>query len=64
MTGSKYDECLNKYFEQHGYDIWASGKVYHYWEDHLQQFGECYVSPKGNWEGKGYLSAESIKQMS
>jgi iduronate 2-sulfatase len=54
---------LNKYFAQKGYDIWASGKIYHHKVDHENQFGDQWVTPQGKWEGRGYLSAEAIAQV-
>jgi len=54
---------INKWFEQNGYDIWATGKIYHYPEDHKAQFGKRWVRAKGNWVGRGYLSPKSIRQV-
>ncbi len=50
---------LNKHFENNGYQIWASGKIYHHKEDHKKQFGEKWINPKGSWAGRGYLSEKA-----
>lgn len=50
---------INKYFEQKGYSIWASGKIYHHGVDRKKQWGANYYDPKGEWEGRGYLDDES-----
>lgn len=52
---------LNKHFENNGYRIWATGKIYHHGIDHQQQFGGNYVSPVTNEKGRGYLSEEAQK---
>lgn len=54
---------INKWFEQNGYDIWATGKIYHYPQDHKAQFGKRWVRAKGGWVGRGYLSPQSIRQV-
>lgn len=54
---------LNKHFEQNGYQIWATGKIYHYGQDHEAQFGDRHVNPEGQWKGRGYLAEDSIRQM-
>jgi iduronate 2-sulfatase len=54
---------LNKYFAKNGYDVWATGKIYHYKEDHKDQFGNQWVTAQGKWQGRGYLSAEAIQQV-
>ena len=51
---------LNQHFEQNGYEIWASGKIYHHAEDHRHQFGSRWQNPAGNWVGRGYLTPEAI----
>lgn len=33
---------LNQHFENNGYQVWASGKIYHHGIDHKQQFGANY----------------------
>lgn len=50
---------LNKHFENNGYEIWATGKIYHHGIDHRTQFGKRWIEPKGDWEGRGYLSEEA-----
>jgi iduronate 2-sulfatase len=52
---------LNQHFEQNGYQIWASGKIYHHQTDHELQFGNTYHSPETQAVGRGYLDAESAK---
>ncbi len=52
---------INKHFENNGYDIWASGKIYHHGIDREQQFGDRYIKPNGDWQGRGYIANESIK---
>jgi len=51
---------LNQHFSQNGYEIWASGKIYHHAEDHQHQFGDRWQNPDGNWMGRGYLTPEAI----
>jgi len=55
---------INKHFESNGYQLWATGKVYHYPSDHKAQFGNNYHLAKGNWVGRGYVSEEAIKIVS
>lgn len=55
---------LNKHFANNGYQLWATGKVYHYASDHKIQFGDNYHLAKGNWVGRGYLSEEAVKIVS
>jgi iduronate 2-sulfatase len=52
---------LNQHFENNGYQVWASGKIYHHGIDHKLQFGENYFNPETNEKGRGYLSEESWK---
>lgn len=54
---------LNNLFEQNGYNIAATGKIYHHGSDHEKQFGEDYISPKGTWTGRGYVTQEAIKKI-
>jgi len=54
---------INKHFERNGYEIWATGKIYHHGEDREAQFGDRHVNPEGQWQGRGYLAEESIRQM-
>ena len=54
---------INKHFENNGYQIWATGKIYHHRKDHKNQFGEKWVNPKGNWVGRVYLSVEAVQQV-
>ena len=52
---------LNQHFENNGYQIWASGKIYHHGVDRKNQFGEYHFNPKTQAFGRGYLSEESRK---
>ena len=51
---------LNRHFQEHGYQIWASGKIYHYAEDRQIQWGNNRVVPDTEEQGRGYLSAEAV----
>jgi len=51
---------VNKHFEKQGYSTWATGKVYHYGEDNVEQFGSQYVS--ANVLGR-YLTSVAIAQV-
>jgi iduronate 2-sulfatase len=52
---------LDQHFENSGYQIWASGKIYHHGIDYDVQFGEDYVKAKTEEQGRGYLAEESMK---
>lgn len=52
---------LNKHFENNGYKVWASGKIYHHGVDRKIQFGENHHNPETQQIGRGYLSEEAIK---
>lgn len=52
---------LNQHLKNHGYRIWASGKIYHYDTDRRIQWGDDRVVPDTEEKGRGYLSAESIR---
>ncbi|MCK4853498.1 MAG: sulfatase [Bacteroidales bacterium] len=52
---------LNQHFENNGYQIWASGKVYHHDIDRQVQWGGNRIQPKLATQGRGYLSEEAIK---
>jgi len=52
---------LNRHFENNGYRIWSSGKIYHHNIDHELQFGEHRVQPTTNEIGRGYLSSSAVK---
>lgn len=51
---------LNQYFENNGYQIWASGKIYHHGIDREIQFSENYKKVKTNEVGRGYLSEAAV----
>lgn len=52
---------LDQHFENNGYRIWASGKIYHHGEDYDQQFGNDYYKPQTEEVGRGYLDDKSIE---
>jgi len=52
---------LNKHFENNGYQIWASGKIYHHESDRKNQWGENYDAPETKENGRGYLSEGAVK---
>ena len=52
---------INQHFENNGYQIWASGKIYHHGIDRQVQWGENRVIPETAEQGRGYLSEEAIK---
>lgn len=52
---------LDQHFENNGYKIWASGKIYHHGIDYDVQFGDAYIKAKTDEQGRGYLSDESMK---
>lgn len=54
---------INKFFKQNGYNIAAAGKVYHHGIDHENQFGDDYMSPRGTWKGRGYVTEQAIEQI-
>lgn len=54
---------LNRHFENSGYKVWASGKIYHHEIDHKLQFGENYFTPETGEKGRGYLTEASWKIM-
>lgn len=47
---------LDRHFEQHGYDIWATGKIYHHALDSRERFGARWREPVG---GRGYLTDDA-----
>jgi iduronate 2-sulfatase len=54
---------LNKHFENNGYNIWASGKIYHHDIDRKKQWGDNYFNATGDWQGRGYIAEESKKNV-
>ena len=50
---------LDRHFRTNGYDIWASGKIYHYGVDVDAQFGQDYHRAQTEEVGRGYLSKEA-----
>ncbi len=55
---------LNQQLENNGYQIWASGKIYHHGIDREKQFGTNYKKVKTDQVGRGYLSEEAIQIVS
>ena len=51
---------INQHFQNNGYQIWASGKIYHHGIDRELQWGEKRILPETEEQGRGYLSAEAI----
>lgn len=51
---------LNQHFKNNGYQIWASGKIYHHTIDRDVQWGDDYFKAETNQVGRGYLNKESI----
>jgi arylsulfatase A-like enzyme len=56
---------LNKYFSQHDYNVSGIGKLYHFKEDNIKQFGECWFEdePGSGEKGRGYLTPDAISQI-
>ncbi|MBT3382228.1 MAG: sulfatase [Prolixibacteraceae bacterium] len=52
---------INQHFENNGYKIWASGKIYHHGIDRKVQFGENFSTPKTEETGRGYLSEKALE---
>jgi iduronate 2-sulfatase len=52
---------LNRHFENNGYQIWASGKIYHHGIDRQVQWGDSRVVPETAEQGRGYLSEGAIE---
>ncbi len=51
---------MNQHFENNGYQIWASGKIYHHGIDRQVQWGENRVVPETAEQGRGYLSEDAL----
>jgi iduronate 2-sulfatase len=58
-------ETLNRFFENNGYDVMAKGKIYHYRQDHVEQFGEGWLPSDASEKlpGRGYITPEAIAQL-
>ena len=56
---------LNKYFSQHDYNVSGIGKLYHFKEDNIKQFGESWFEdePGSGEKGRGYLTPDAISQI-
>ena len=50
---------LTEHFANNGYSLQGIGKVYHYPEDHLEQFGDAYYNPKNKFPTRGYVTDEA-----
>jgi arylsulfatase A-like enzyme len=50
---------LTEHFARNGYLLQGIGKVYHYPEDHLEQFGAHYYNPKDQYPDRGYMTDEA-----
>ncbi len=58
-------ETLNRFFKNNGYKVSAKGKIYHYREDHVEQFGESWLITGGSekLKGRGYITTEAQAQI-
>jgi arylsulfatase A-like enzyme len=54
---------LNQHFENNGYQIWASGKIYHHGIDREIQWGDRRILPETDEQGRGYLSEGAISTL-
>jgi iduronate 2-sulfatase len=54
---------MNKLFAQNGYATSGFGKIYHFTNDQLEQFGDEFMDPTEKWPGRGYYTDEAIEQM-
>lgn len=52
---------LNRHFEENGYTIWTTGKIYHHKIDEEVQFGAKRKLPPTEAFGRGYLDEKSIQ---
>lgn len=50
---------INRHFAKAGYDVYGTGKIYHYAEDNKKQFEPRYYSTDGKAFGRGYVNPES-----
>jgi iduronate 2-sulfatase len=58
---------INKHFANAGYEVLGIGKLYHYGEDHREQFGDTWLNNR-TWvgdqnQGRGYITEESFAQL-
>lgn len=50
---------LTEHFANNGYSLQGIGKVYHYPEDHQEQFGDHYYNPRDQYPDRGYMTEEA-----
>lgn len=53
---------LNELFEENGYNVAGTGKIYHHNIDNKTQFQENYIESKKTWKARGYVLKESLEQ--
>ncbi|MCP4589623.1 MAG: sulfatase-like hydrolase/transferase, partial [bacterium] len=51
---------LPRHFRQQGYHTISNGKIYHHRDDGKGSWSEPAWRPKGEWGGRGYLTAENM----
>ena len=51
---------INQHLENNGYQIWASGKIYHHGIDRQVQWEANRVVPETAEQGRGYLSKDAV----
>lgn len=52
---------IDQHFQNNGYQIWASGKIYHHGIDYDVQLENDYFKAKTEEQGRGYLAKESLE---
>ncbi len=50
---------LNQHFVNNGYEAVAMGKIYHHGSDYNPGWSRPTFKPRGDWQGRGYLSEEA-----
>ncbi len=51
---------VNQHFLDQGYEAVSLGKIFHHRSDEKRGWSREAFHPKGNWEGRGYLTPEAI----